>query len=127
MVIITDTPIDPTSAYGLLSKGTSGSIVLHYAVVKQDAGNSAPTACIDYRFDAGAIEELEAISAELRQQWQLEDVLLIRREGCLGVGEIISLAAASSPNSEDAFSACRHGIARLKKMSTVHKREKFVE
>ncbi|CAG0981879.1 partial molybdopterin synthase catalytic subunit, partial [Anaerolineae bacterium] len=46
---------------------------------------------------------------------------------CLHVGDIISLVAASSPNSEDAFAACRHGIARLKKMTTVCKRERLAE
>ena len=52
-----------------------------------------------------------------------EDVLLIRRIGRLGIGDIISLVAASSPNSEDAFASCRHGISRLKKMTTIRKNE----
>jgi molybdopterin synthase catalytic subunit len=33
------------------------------------------------------------------------------------------LVAASSPNSEDAFVACRYGISRLKNMRTIDKRE----
>jgi molybdopterin synthase catalytic subunit len=39
------------------------------------------------------------------------------------VGGIISLVAVSSPSSEDAFAACRFGIGRLKKMSTIGKKE----
>jgi molybdopterin synthase catalytic subunit len=70
---------------------------------------------------------LEGIVEELKRGGNLEDVLLIRRTGCLAVGEIISLVAASSPNSEDAFEACKHGISRLKKMSTIFKSEKFAE
>lgn len=123
MVVITNTPIDPSTTYGLISNKTAGSVVLHYAVVKKDGGLTAPTHSIDYRFEEGSEEELNAISAELRLKWKLEDVLLVRRQGCLNVGEIISLVAVSSPNSEDAFAACRHGIARMKKMGTVHKQE----
>lgn len=127
MVVITSTPIDPSTAYGLISNRTAGSVVLHYAVVKKDGGSHAPTHSIDYRFEEGAEDELNAIVAELLLKWKLEDVLLVRREGCLNVGEIISLVAASSPNSEDAFAACRHGIARMKKMATVRKRERLIE
>jgi molybdopterin synthase catalytic subunit len=70
---------------------------------------------------------LEGIAGELETHWKLEDVLLIRRTGCLAVGEIISLVAASSPNSEDAFEACKQGISSLKKMSTITKTEKFAD
>ena len=127
MVVITPNPIDPSTAYGLISVKSTGSVVFHYAVVKADGGAQAPTVCIDYQFTEDAEEELDSIVAELHQKWKLEDVLLVRREGCLRVGEIISLVAVSSPNSEDAFAACRHGIARMKKMTTVRKKEHHTE
>ena len=122
MVLITTSPINPADSYPLLSATTSGSIVLHYAVVKnQGDAIGKSTSDINYRFSPGAKEEMNEIVAELKEQWQLEDVLMIRREGCLAVGEIISLVAASSPASEDAFQACMQGISRMKKMKTVTK------
>ena len=90
-------------------------MVLHYAVVKEQTGVGKATTCIDYRFSPEAREEMNGIADELKEKWSLEDVLMIRREGCLAVGDIISLVAASSPASEDAFEACRHGISRLRK------------
>jgi molybdopterin synthase catalytic subunit len=124
---LTHDPINPAAAYDLIAKNQSGSVVLHYAVVKEDAGNDRPTSCIDYRSNGDVEAELGTIAARLREGWNLEDVLLIRRIGCLGVGEIISLVAASAPNSEDAFEACKYGIGRLKKMATIAKTEKLVE
>ena len=124
-MFLTSDPIDPTVAYSLIDKSRSGSVVFHYAVVKEDTGSGNSTSCIDYRANGDVNAELEAIGAELRDRWTLEDVLLIRRAGCLGVGEIISLVAASSPNSEDAFEACKYGISRLKKMATIKKSELF--
>ena len=125
MVLITAAPINPADSYPLISAATSGSVVLHYAVVKEQTGVGKATSCIDYRFSPEAAVEMGLIAEDLKKQWNLEDVLMIRREGRRAVGDIISLVAASSPASEDAFEACRHGISRLKKMKTVTKAERF--
>lgn len=124
MVIVSSDPIDPSRAYGSIAKLGAGSVVFHYAVVKENAGDR-PTACIDYQADDGTEGELTGIAADLREKWRLEDVFLVRRTGCLEVGEIISLVAASSPNSADAFQACQQGIERLKRMATIRKQEVF--
>lgn len=127
MVKLVDTPIDPASVYETICSSFSGSVVFHYAVVKKQAGSEKTTICIEYKAHDNTNLELEGIAAELEQRWNLEDVLMIRRTGCLSIGEIISLVAASSPNSEDAFEACRFGISQLKKMSTISKFETFVQ
>jgi len=127
MVKLVDNPIDPAVAYNSICSAFSGSVVFHYALVKQKAGSGQSTTSIEYRVQGNAVLEMKDIARELERRWKLEDVLLIRRTGSLAVGEIISLVAASSPNSEDAFEACRHGISRLKKMSTIAKTEKFAD
>ncbi|MBL0225312.1 MAG: molybdenum cofactor biosynthesis protein MoaE [Geobacteraceae bacterium] len=127
MVKLVESTIDPASVYNSICSAFSGSVVFHYAVVKKQAGSGKSTTSIEYKAQGDTLQELEGIAGELERSWKLEDVLLIRRTGCLVVGEIISLVAASSPNSEDAFEACRHGINRLKKMSTIRKAENFAE
>lgn len=125
MIKLVKNAIDPATVYNSICSAFSGSVVLHYAVVKRQAGSNKTTTAIEYRSQEDTQLELEGIAGDLERRWQLEDVLLIRRTGCLSVGDIISLVAASSPNSEDAFEACKHGISRLKKMSTITKTEKF--
>ncbi len=127
MVKLVESPIDPAAVYNSICSAFSGSVVFHYAVVKKQAGTGKSTTSIEYTAQGDSIQELEGIAGELERRWKLEDVLMIRRTGCLDVGEIISLVAASSPNSEDAFEACRFGISRLKKMSTITKTEKFAD
>jgi molybdopterin synthase catalytic subunit len=126
ILIITHDPIDPAAAYGQIAKEHAGSVVFHYAVVKEqkDSGGGV-TSRIEYGTTGDSAAELAEIAAELKEKWKIEDVILMRRVGSLGIGDIISLVAASSPNSEDAFAACRHGIARLKKMTTIRKSEVF--
>lgn len=123
MVRITSEPIDPSKVYAMISAQGAGSVVLHFAVVKPQAGEGGTTSYIDYGTRGDAEAELEAIAAELSSTFILTDTLLIRRTGRLGLGEIISLAAASSPNSEDAFAACKQGISRLRKMKSIVKNE----
>lgn len=123
MVMISHEPIDPAATYLLLGKEHAGSIVFHYAVVKEQRSHDKATTGIEYLINGDTEAELAEIAAELKEKWKLEDVLLIRRIGRLGIGDIISLVAASSPNSEDAFASCRHGISRLKKMATIKKTE----
>lgn len=127
MVKLVENPIDPAVIYSSICSAFSGSVVFHYAVVKKQAGSGKSTTCIEYSSHGDSIQELEGIAEELGRGRNLEDVLLIRRTGCLAVGDIISLVAASSPNSEDAFEACRHGISRLKKMATIRKTEQFAD
>lgn len=127
MVVLVENPIDPAVVYNSICSSFSGSVVFHYAVVKQKTGSDKTTTCIEYSARGDAVQEMEGIAGELKQRWALEDVLMIRRTGCLGVGEIISLVAASSPNSEDAFEACKFGIGRMKKMATIVKTEQYAE
>lgn len=125
MVKIVESPIDPSAAYNSICSAFSGSVLFHYAVVKKQVCLDRSTTFIEYSVCGDAIREMEDIAVELERSWNLEDVLVIRRTGCLEVGEIISLVAASSPNSEDAFEACKAGVSRLKKMSTICKTEKY--
>ena len=123
MVRITPDPIDPARVYDLIATSGAGSVVFHFAVVKPLAGIGGTTCSIDYATNGDAEAALRGIANDLAAEFSVEDVLLIRRTGRLGLGEIISLVAASSPSSEDAFKACKQGISRLKNMKTIVKNE----
>lgn len=123
MVLITTDPIDPHAAYDMIASKSAGSVLIHYAVVKAQEGDEGVTCHIEYAVTGDAEEELRTIAGEIVDSRDIEDLLLIRRIGRLGVGEIISLVAVSSPASEDAFAACKFGIGRLKKMRSIAKNE----
>lgn len=127
MVYVVEEPICPEEMYEKLTKNTAGSVLLHYAVVKETPYNEAETKGVEYCRNGDMETEMARIIEQLKSRWQVEDALLIRRLGCLKTGEIISLIAVSSPNSADAFEACRHGISLLKKMTTFVKKERCGE
>lgn len=123
MIRVVEEAIQPEETYQMLAKDTAGSVLLHYAVVKETPHNQAATTGVNYQRKGDMEAEMQAIAEHLQEKWQLEDVVLIRRLGCLKAGEIISLVAASSPNSADVFAACQHGISHLKTMTTFCKTE----
>jgi len=126
MVQIVSESIDPQLSFQRLQRQAAGSVLLHYAVVKADAGTGRTSSAVDYYAEPEARYELEQIAAALKARWPLEGVLLQRRSGRLAVGEIISLVAVAAAASADAFAACQMGLELLKKMATVRKLEVFV-
>jgi molybdopterin synthase catalytic subunit len=125
MEIISSNPIDPTKVYELIRKDTAGSVVFHFAVVRESTENKR-TKSIEFHPNGNLEQELRMISQEIHKRWEIEDALIIRRLGRLNIGDIISLVAVSSSHREEAFNACSYGVDRLKKMATVIKKETMV-
>jgi len=124
MEIVTPTPINPEEVYGQIKKKTAGSVIFHFAVVREMTEGKTTTS-IEFHRNGDIEEELREISKKISERWKVEDVYIIRRLGILEVGDIISLVAVSSPHRDDAFDACRYGVERLKKMKTIKKSEYF--
>jgi molybdopterin synthase catalytic subunit len=125
MEIISSNPIDPTKVYELIRKDTAGSVVFHFAVVRESTENKR-TKSIEFHPNGNLEQELRMISQEIHKRWEIEDALIIRRLGRLNIGDIISLVAVSSSHREEAFNACSYGVDRLKKMATLIKKETMV-
>ena len=123
MVRFSTEQIDPKRVYEMIGKDAAGSVLFHFAVAKAMGAKHGITTHIDYQTNGDVKGNLKDIETELKEKWGLTDVLLLRRQGMVAVGEIISLVAVSSPGSEAAFAACHHGIACLKKMPTIIKTE----
>jgi len=123
MEVITDKEINPNEIYDRIKKETVGSVVLHFAVVRERTGDQV-THIIDFQRNGAIENELKSIVDIIKDKYDLEDLLIIRRLGALKVGDVMSLVAASAPHREDAFDACRHGVESLKKMKTIKKIER---
>ncbi len=124
MEIVSNKPIDPSKVYGLIKKGSAGSVVFHFALVREATENKT-TSSIEFQVSGDVDKELRTISDEIRRKWKIEDILIIRRIGRLNIGDVIALVAASSSHREEAFEACRYGVDKLKEMVTITKKETF--
>lgn len=122
MIRVTQAPLDPGELFAELGKRGSGSVLCHYALVKGQIGGSLSSGILFER--NGDIEaELAEISLDVKDRWHIDDIVLARRIGMLKIGDVISLVAVSASASNDAFEACRYGLNRLKKMTSLKKTE----
>ena len=122
MNIVAETPLDASHLFEKLRKQEAGSVIFHYAVVKGQAGEKRSSGILFER--GGDMEsELSDIEADIRNRWNIDDILLVRRLGRLQIGDFISLVAVSADASKDAFEACQYGLARIRKMATIRKTE----
>ena len=126
MVFVTESPLDPGKLFEMLRKDNAGSALFHYAVVKSNAGDKQSSG-IRFERNGDLESELTEIESDVKNRWNIEDVLLVRRIGTLHVGDLISLVAVSSPASNDAFEACQYGLARIRKMSSLKKTELYLD
>ncbi len=125
MIEITHRPIEPNTFFDRLNKDASGSIAVHYAVVKQMGGEERRTESLTFQVKGDLEDEMRRLEEELRGKWPVEDVLLVRRVGTLPVGEIISAVAVSAEDRTAAFGLCQEAVDRFKKMRCIYKEEIF--
>jgi len=126
MVIVTESPLDPEIMFKSLRKENAGSVIFHYAVVKNRAGERM-TSGILFEINGDLESELSEIEADIRSRWETCDILLARRIGLLHIGDLISLVAVSSPASDDAFDACRYGLGSIRKIVNIKKTELYLD
>ena len=124
MTEITDKPIDPQSVFDRLQKNSSGSIVIHYAIVKEVEGGKKSQS-LEFKVNGDIEGEINELEKNLRGKWPVEDVFLIRRIGALSVGDVISIAAASAEHRDAAFGLCQEAVDCFKKMKHIQKDEIF--
>jgi len=122
MIRVQREDFDPGAELAGFSAGKTsvGGICLFIGLVRDYLGDdpaaAAGTVCamtLDH-YPGMTERQLEAIEAEARRRWPLEDSLVIHRYGRLEPGERIVLVAASSAHRDAAFEACRFLIDWLK-------------
>lgn len=124
MIQVTENPIPTEEIYSRISREGAGSIVVHIGIVKPLV-DDRKTKGIRLIPDGDLAGELESIEREVREKWELVDVLLIRRIGELRVGETVLAAAVSATSREAAFGACREAVENLKKKRALRKEELY--
>jgi len=83
---------------------------------------------LDYEaYEPMALKKMEEISDETRERWDVHEVAIVHRIGEVAIGEASVVIAVSSAHREEAFTACRYVIDRLKERVPIWKREYFAD
>lgn len=99
-----------------------GSVVFVGTVRNHNAGQ--PVTLLEYQaYPSMAVKEMERIALELETASTGVRLAALHRSGALGVGELAVVCAASAPHRDEAFSAARLFIDRIKESVPIWKRE----
>ena len=123
MVSITHSTIDVSRVLDRLATPESGAIDLFIGTVRNHSAGRR-TQRLEYTAYVPMAEKLLAqIEQEIRQQWDVHNVVIVHRVGVLEIGEVAVVTAVSSAHREEAFAACRYAIDRTKSIVPIWKKE----
>lgn len=120
-------PIDPAPLMAHVSHEGAGGIAVFAGTVRgvtSQEGEAYRTAALEYEAYAEMAEaKMREIAAEAAARWPGVRLAMVHRVGRLLPGETSVLVAASAPHRDDAFSACRFAIDRIKTVVPIWKKE----
>jgi molybdopterin synthase catalytic subunit len=107
---------DPGAEMERLSRGRDGigGIASFIGVVRAGSGADRIAAMTLEHYPGMTERALEAIEAEARQRWPLEDALIIHRYGRLLPGDRIVFVVTASAHRAAAFASCEFLVDWLK-------------
>ncbi|HEY9768776.1 MAG TPA: molybdenum cofactor biosynthesis protein MoaE [Coleofasciculaceae cyanobacterium] len=125
---ITIAPLSLTEAYQLADDAANGAVVVMSGTVRNQTEGKAVEYLEYQAYQPMAIAVFNSITADIRQQWQDANRIVIHhRVGKLKIGEISVIVAVGCPHRGEAFAACRYAIDTLKHNAPIWKKEFFRE
>lgn len=117
--------IDAQQTMDGLKRGEDGAALVFEGVVRNQT-RGRKTLYLDYEaYEEMALTQMELLTAQALQQFQIRDVAIVHRLGRLEIGETSVLIAVASAHRAAAFEACRWLIDTLKRTVPIWKKEYF--
>ena len=127
MIEITRKPISPERVVMEAKTNSSGCVVTYVGVIR-DHSKGKPVLSVTYKDLNGDAEgKLRKMAAEVKRQWQLQNVSICHRIGKLKVGEINLVIAIASAHRGEGFAACQYVIDQFKQNLPTQKTETYVK
>ncbi len=125
---ITFAPLSLEEVYSLADDAGNGAVVIMSGMVR-DRTDGKPVVALEYQaYEPMALHVFQQIAANIRQQWQdVNSVVIHHRVGRLEIGKISVLVAVGCPHRAEAFEACRYAIDTLKHNAPIWKKEHWAD
>ena len=124
MTYLTDDPIDQPAIAARVLRRSDGALALFAGVVRDHHEGKAVESIFYECWRPMAEKEMAKIATEVAAAYPDAAIAFVHRLGLLQVGEASIVIACASPHRDEAFSACREVIERVKKTVPIWKREK---
>ena len=125
MVQLVETPIEAGALVDLVTDPAAGAVDVFLGIVRNNS-TGKNVRYLEYEAYAPmALKEMEAIEAQVRQQWDIHGFVLQHRLGRLEIGEASVGIAVATAHRVSAFEAARFAIDTLKQAVPIWKKEYF--
>lgn len=106
---------------------TCGASAFFVGTVRKEHGGR-PVAELRYEcYEPMADKEIARIVEEAKNEYPVRDVRAVHRVGLLRTGEVAVAVAVYSAHREEAFSACRRVVERIKAQVPIWKHERYAD
>ncbi len=105
-----------------VKKEKIGSIVSYFGYVREVSHGKKVRGMI-CREKGDSKKIMEKIEKEIKEKFDIIDVVIYHSLGTLKVGELVAGVVVSSVHREDGFKACKYGIDQIKEIEPVRREE----
>ena len=124
IIEIVDT-LEVSKVYAELSDPRSGGICVFVGTVRELTQGETVVSLEFETYRTMAMKEMEKITIEAIEKWQLNKVVIRHAIGAKKVEEPVVVVGASAPHRDACFEACRYMIDTLKERVPIWKKEIF--
>ena len=125
MIEITDQPLDPERVTNLVRRDGNGAVVTFLGTTRDNfEGKRVLRLEYEAYYDM-ALNKLEEICREMREEFGVEDVAIAHRTGLVDIGQISLIVAVAAPHRKEAFYACHKVVDRVKEIVPIWKKEVY--
>ncbi len=120
---ITEKEIDFQELVRQVIHPRSGAVATFLGTVRE-LTNGKRTLFLEYEaYVEMAEKKMRQIGDEIQEQFPESNVAIVHRIGRLDIRDIAVAIAVSTPHRQEAFTACRYAIERIKEMVPIWKKE----
>ena len=125
---ITIAPLSLAEVYDLADDAANGAVVVMSGTVRNQTEGKAVKYLEYQAYQPMAIAVFNSIAADIRQQWQdVNRIVIHHRVGKLKIGEISVIVAVGCPHRGEAFAACKYAIDTLKHNAPSLEKRVFID
>lgn len=127
MFEISEQPLSLEPLLSSVKRSSSGAVVTFLGVVREQT-RGRQVRHLEYQaYPEMAIPKMREIADEIRRKWEVDEIAMVHRIGCLQIGEASVAIAVSAPHRREALAACAYAIDRLKEIVPIWKKEVWTD
>ncbi len=127
MFEISEQPLSLEPLLSSVKRSSSGAVATFLGVVREQT-RGRKVRHLEYEaYPEMAIPKMREIANEIRRKWEVDEIAMVHRIGCLQIGEASVAIAVSAPHRREALAACAYAIDRLKEIVPIWKKEVWTD